>query len=120
MNGTASILIGLALVIGVGGFVYWQNRDMPAGPAAGENHELQESGLTAAAVAMHMDATSCWSIINDDVYDLTAWIPKHPGGPDAILKLCGVDGSERFNGQHGGQALQAHALAGFKLGALEE
>ena len=67
---------------------------------------------------MHKDATSCWTAINGKVYDVTSWINQHPGGRDAILSLCGTDGSAAFNGQHGGQARPAQELATFNIGIL--
>lgn len=76
------------------------------------------AGITMAQVASHASRTSCWSAINGSVYDLTSWIPEHPGGEQAILSLCGVDGSSAYNGQHGGSRRPASILAGFKLGAL--
>lgn len=74
------------------------------------------STITATQVARHNARESCWSVINSNVYDLTSWIPNHPGGEQAILQLCGTDGSEKFNGQHGGSEKQAIILAGFKIG----
>ncbi len=73
---------------------------------------------TLAQVAQHKDAQSCWTTINGNVYDVTTWINEHPGGPEAILSICGIDGSAAFNGQHGGQARPANELAGFKIGIL--
>jgi cytochrome b involved in lipid metabolism len=52
------------------------------------------------------------------VYDLTAWISKHPGGERAILSICGKDGSAAFNDQHGGQRRPANELSGFKIGTI--
>lgn len=80
----------------------------PAGP----------SGITMAEVAAHNSKASCWSAINGSVYDLTSWVPEHPGGEKAILRICGTDGSARYNGQHGGASKQAAILAGFKIGIL--
>lgn len=76
------------------------------------------SGITLAQVAEHNSRTSCWSVINGNVYDLTSWIPNHPGGEKPILSSCGVDGSARYNQKHGGQAKPATILGGFKLGVL--
>ncbi len=76
------------------------------------------SGYTMADVAKHNSASSCWSAINGNVYDLTKWINQHPGGPSAILSLCGKDGSAAFNGQHGGQRRPASELSGFEIGPL--
>jgi len=74
--------------------------------------------FTLAQVALHANASSCYSAINGSVYDLTKWIDQHPGGPQRILAICGTDGSAAFNGQHGGQARPASELAGFKIGVL--
>ncbi len=73
-----------------------------------------------AQVAQHNNASSCWAVINGNVYDLTQWINQHPGGPQRILMLCGTDGSAAFNGQHGGQRRPASELAGFILGPLAQ
>ena len=73
---------------------------------------------TLADVAQHTNQSSCWTTINGKVYDVTAWISKHPGGSRAILGLCGKDGSSAFNGQHGGQGRPASELATFIIGDL--
>lgn len=73
---------------------------------------------TLAQVATHNSAQSCWTAINGGVYDVTAWVSQHPGGAQAILSLCGTDGSSAFNGQHGGERRPAQELAGFKIGTL--
>ena len=73
---------------------------------------------TLSEVSKHNSAASCWSAINGNVYDLTAWIDKHPGGPDKILGLCGQDSSAAFNKQHGGKEKQETTLATFKIGRL--
>ena len=71
-----------------------------------------------AEVATHNSASSCWSAINGNVYDLTSWIGRHPGGQGAILSICGKDGSAAFDDQHGGERRPANELAGFKIGQL--
>lgn len=75
---------------------------------------------TLAEVAQHKDATSCWTTINGGVYDLTQWINQHPGGPEAILSICGIDGSSAFNEQHAGQARPEQELASLKIGTLAQ
>lgn len=82
----------------------------PAGPKT----------YTSAQVAAHNTSSSCWTIINGNVYDLTTWIFQHPGGEGAILSICGVDGTQAFEGQHGRQrdTRPQQLLAGFKVGTL--
>jgi hypothetical protein len=75
---------------------------------------------TMAQIKAHNTSSNCWSAISGSVYDLTAWIGKHPGGERAILKLCGADGTELFMDQHGGMEKQAAVLATFKIGTLAQ
>lgn len=74
--------------------------------------------FTLAQVAAHASITSCYSVVQSTVYDLTSWISKHPGGAGAIKSMCGVDATAAFAGQHGGQARPVSELAGFKIGTL--
>jgi cytochrome b involved in lipid metabolism len=52
------------------------------------------------------------------VYDLTRWISDHPGGEQAILSICGKDGSSAFDNQHGGQSKPERILAGYEIAPL--
>lgn len=77
-----------------------------------------QSGYTVAKVKENNSASSCWSIINGNVYNLTQWINSHPGGPSVIRGLCGVDGTSSFNGKHRGQGNPTSTLASYLLGPL--
>lgn len=76
--------------------------------------------ITMAQVATHSSANDCWTVISGSVYNLTDWISQHPGGQQAILQLCGKDGTAQFTGQHGGSAPQEDTLATFKIGVLAQ
>ncbi len=76
------------------------------------------SGYTASQVASHDSAASCWTVVNGNVYDVTSWITKHPGGQAAIKMMCGADASDAFNQQHGGQGGPERILASFKIGTF--
>lgn len=78
-----------------------------------------DASYALADVQQHGDKTSCWTAINGEVYDLTKWIPRHPGGSMAILTLCGKDGSKMFNMMHGGNRRVSSQLAVFQIGALK-
>jgi cytochrome b involved in lipid metabolism len=69
-------------------------------------------------VASHSNEQSCWTTVNGNVYDVTSWISKHPGGAKAILSLCGKDGSAAFSGKHGGQDQPEETLQTFLIGKL--
>ena len=82
--------------------------------------KTQEALYTMAKVKENNSATSCWSAINGNVYNLTQWINSHPGRPAPILGLCGTDGTSSFNARHRGQASPTSILAGYLLGPLEK
>lgn len=74
--------------------------------------------FTLAQVATHNTEADCYSAINGLIYDLTAWIKKHPGGNKAILSICGKDGSSAFNEQHRRDPKALSTLEGFDIGVL--
>jgi cytochrome b involved in lipid metabolism len=74
--------------------------------------------FSAADIATHKDATSCYTSISGGVYDLTAWVNMHPGGKQNILSICGIDGTQAFMDQHHGRQKFLDILARFKIGTL--
>jgi cytochrome b involved in lipid metabolism len=78
-----------------------------------------EAGYTMADVKKANTRAKCWSAIDGNVYDLTAWISAHPGGASAITFLCGIDGSNAFKAQHEGQGKPSLRLSQYLLGPLK-
>ena len=74
--------------------------------------------LTIEEVNKNNSATSCWSIIYGNVFDLTKWISKHPGGAEKIRAICGKDGTTSFERQHEGDGGAANQLSSYFLGKL--
>lgn len=67
-----------------------------------ESSATAGSKFTAADIATHNSSTSCYVSFKNVVYDVTKYIPSHPGGKE-ILNACGKDLSI-FNLTHkGGQ-----------------
>ncbi len=90
----------------------------PTATAPSPTSTTPTAAYTLEDVAQHDGASSCWVAIDGQVYDLTAWIGQHPGGPEHILPLCGTDGSEAFHAQHDSQDRPARELSRFLLGPL--
>lgn len=134
MNTATSVSLGVVLIILVGGIVFWQKSFTPTytpvqqtnyatttdASATTTSESMRPRGLTSAEVALHASRDSCWATINGNVYDLTSWIPQHPGGEQAILQLCGTDGTEKFNRQHGKSSKVVVVLSGFKIGIAQQ
>lgn len=80
---------------------------------------LQIKYYTLDEIKQHNNKASCWTIINNMVYDLTNWIDSHPGGAKAILRLCGKEGTQAFIKKHGGEEKPEKVLEKFKIGILK-
>lgn len=109
------LVVGAIVIAVVGTLVYLQRPNNPIGVP-----KTADGVYSRAEIAMHDGASSCWTIIEATVYDLTEWIDQHPGGRMNILEICGTDGSARFRAQHGSQKLQADILKEFKVGTIGE
>lgn len=79
--------------------------------------EMQSYTLTE--VAQHASSTDCWMIIEGNVYDVTDYIPQHPGR-DRILEGCGTDATDLFTGKstlgHLHSALAKQTLSKYIIG----
>jgi cytochrome b involved in lipid metabolism len=91
-----------------------------SGEEKAEKNEENKKTYTMEEVAKHNSKESCWTVIRGEVYDLTNWIDKHPGGADKILKICGKDGTDLFVRQHGGKEKPEKILEGFEIGVLKK
>lgn len=61
------------------------------------------STITKEELAIHSIATDCWVSYDGNVYDITDWLPRHPGSADAIKPYCGTSDQFQtaFERQHG-------------------
>ena len=89
-------------------------------PAATPTPTATTIKYTMELVRQNNSASSCWSVISENVYDLTKWINSHPGGSSAIRSLCGVDGTASYRSQHANQARPEQRLESFLLGPLSK
>jgi cytochrome b involved in lipid metabolism len=74
--------------------------------------------LSNAEISTHNSKSDCWSIVNGNVYNLTSYVSRHPGGQSVIANICGKDGSNAFTNQHNNQGKPNNTLSGFLLGAV--
>jgi cytochrome b involved in lipid metabolism len=76
--------------------------------------------ITLTEVSLHNNASDCWMVINDNVYDVNPYIKLgiHPGG-EKILNGCGLDATAMFNSidKHASAQSQTN-LAKYQIGTL--
>lgn len=60
------------------------------------SNDTQAVKLTGDEVAKHNSNESCWVIVHGRAYDVTEFLPEHPGGSKIILKYAGKDATEPY------------------------
>lgn len=89
-------VIVLLLLGAIGGGIWVTLDNRQAQPLPDNQTSDQAKAYTLSEVAQHASRDDCWAIISGDVYDLTEFINRHPGG-DEILRACGTDATTLFN-----------------------
>ncbi|KAL2621873.1 hypothetical protein R1flu_002078 [Riccia fluitans] len=74
-----------------------------------------EGFLTTEEVSKHDNPHDCWIVINDKVYDVSAFGKRHPGGP-VVFTQAGRDATDSFKVFHSAKAWQY--LHNFYIGDL--
>lgn len=73
--------------------------------------------LTMAEVARHNTGADCWVIIDGNVYDVTSFLRRHPGGSGVIATNAGRDITSKFLNAHS-HVSHKRMLAKNKMGVL--
>jgi len=71
-----------------------------AAAAATPTHDIKRSGrptYTVCDVARHNRPDDCWLAAHGQVYDVTAFIRRHPGGVGSILRHAGQESGRDFD-----------------------
>jgi cytochrome b involved in lipid metabolism len=64
---------------------------------------LQGAGLrkyTLAEVAAHSAEDDCWTVLDGRVYNMTPYVPFHPGGKPILMEGAGRDCTALFKKYH--------------------
>ncbi|KAL3462445.1 FMN-dependent dehydrogenase-domain-containing protein [Aspergillus heterothallicus] len=80
---------------------------------------MPNAKLTGADVASHNSKDSCWVIVHGKAYDVTEFLPEHPGGQKIILKYAGKDATEEFDPIHPPDTLDKYLDASKHLGEVD-
>ncbi|KAJ5550241.1 FMN-dependent dehydrogenase [Penicillium sp. DV-2018c] len=75
--------------------------------------------LTGSKVAEHNSKDSCWVIVHGKAYDVTEFLPEHPGGQKIILKYAGKDATEEFDPIHPPDTLDKYLDKSKHLGEVD-
>ena len=106
-----------SLGVGGGGRVSAPSQSFNAGGGGGGGG-VSGGALTEAEVAKHNTEGDCWVIISGKVYDVTKFLPDHPGGKKAIMLFAGKDATEEFDMLHPPNVLKKYLPPEACLGPL--
>lgn len=85
--------------------------------------EVTSQSFTLAEVAQHASRTDCWMAIEGEVYNVTNYVSRHPGGNE-IVQGCGKDATSMFNSRPGNGSSHSNTarsqLQNFKIGDLKQ
>ena len=81
----------------------------------------EETGVTETELSNHDSESDCWIGHEGKVYDITDWLPKHPGSALVISPYCGTsdDFESSFIGQHGKSKVEKLMQEGIYKGNLK-
>lgn len=75
--------------------------------------------ISADEVAKHNTRASCWVILYGNVWDVTDFLPSHPGGASIVLKLAGRDATEEYDPIHPPGTLEENLSPSKNLGPVD-
>ena len=118
MKETYKIIIFAAIVVALVATVvfYYGNNSQPSVNVNNTKNNLSVSNsssnkaigtdstkISSLELQKHNLKGDCWVAYKGKVYDITAWLPKHPGSAEAIAPYCGKskEFEEAFSDQHG-------------------
>jgi len=65
--------------------------------------------FTLEQVGKHNREDDCWIAIDGRVFNVTAFMLKHPGGKGSLMSVAGKDATAKFHGLHEAEILEQHA-----------
>lgn len=75
---------------------------------------------TRQEVLGHKTLGDCWIIINGEVYNITSWLKRHPGGARILMHYAGEDATVAWTSFHNNKALSLKYMAAYHIGHIAE
>jgi len=117
-----TLLIGVIGIGGIGFLMMNKPSTRPVPSSVIPTGSQVSTSFKLSDIAIHTSAEDCWVIVENNIFNVTSYIPNHPGGPDKIIPLCGKDATAAFNtkGGKGPHSLKAQeTLTSMFVGTIE-
>ncbi|WP_296139004.1 cytochrome b5 domain-containing protein [uncultured Tessaracoccus sp.] len=80
--------------------------------------QATKDGVSMLEVSRHASDGDCWIAVDGEAYDVSNWLPRHPGGPSKVGNICGTDATDAFRGQHGSDERPNSTLDEYRIGPV--
>ncbi|CAR27505.1 ZYRO0C18524p [Zygosaccharomyces rouxii] len=67
--------------------------------------DFSDGDIPVKEVMLHNNVNDCWIVLNGEIYDVTSFIGKHPGGAARLLEVAGRDATAKFLQVHSQEVL---------------
>uniref|UniRef100_A0A6U5BTJ8 Cytochrome b5 heme-binding domain-containing protein n=2 Tax=Hemiselmis andersenii TaxID=464988 RepID=A0A6U5BTJ8_HEMAN len=74
--------------------------------------------ISHGEMQIHNKQKDCWIAIEGKVYDITSFLPEHPGGDEVVLECAGTDATLAFK-DIGHSASAEAMLSKYLIGELD-
>ncbi|KAL4216979.1 hypothetical protein ACF0H5_023436 [Mactra antiquata] len=92
----------------------WNNKAMGRG-----GQGVRKPSIPWSEIQKHTTKEDKWIVINGQVYDVTNWSYKHPGGSRLISHYAGQDATEAFGAFHNDEVQLKKYLKTLHVGSVE-
>ena len=79
---------------------------------------FNKRNISLVEVKKHNKKNDAWTIINNKIYNISSWIPKHPGG-DIIMQAVGKDATQLFLNNNHPSYVEKTILPKYYIGNLK-
>jgi cytochrome b involved in lipid metabolism/monoamine oxidase len=79
----------------------------------------KKKAFTLAEIKKHNKKGDAWTLIENKVYNISSWIPKHPGG-EIIMQAVGKDATQLFNSRGHPSYVKKTILPKYYIGTLKK
>lgn len=119
------VYFAVAFVVIMGLIVFMNGNNPPANVQqtnnTGNSQVAESFSISVSELSEHNTEDDCWVGYDGKVYDITDWLPVHPGSAAAISPYCGTseEFTSAFEGKHGTFQVSKLMEEGIYLGDLE-
>ncbi|KAI4656644.1 uncharacterized protein J4E78_006534 [Alternaria triticimaculans] len=79
---------------------------------------MADRAVSVEEIKKHASEHDCWIVVDDVIWDITEFIPSHPGGDEIITKHAGLDASLAYNSVHSPTLISKTLAPGKRIGKV--